>query len=496
MLTRNFRTLLPLLVLAALCTTTIAQTAPTTVNFTTQTYNTGPDPEGIVSGDFNEDGKPDLAVMNSGANSVQILLNNGDGTYRLGSQISTGSSPVAIVAGNFNNDNHLDLAVANSDRTITFAAGLGDGTFPTPSSFPTTGIPAGMIGANLLNDGLTQLATVECATQQVAPCSLNLYQTDGHLLPLHAQTISLPMAANTNVFPNLIVSDDFNLDNKPDIAVATNNKVLVFNNVTAFNGTGAAKVALHTTITPPNTQEIDGLTSGHFNAGAAPDLAISVFQNVNDTNFPQSVYSYLNTGTGTFFLKQTLGGVSRNFGQALTSGDVNGDGIEDLILLGVSIKSAPTAYALGRGDGTFTNPQSMPFSDDVESLVVRDLNLDSRHDLALVSSNPPAGTNETAVLLNQNAVTNCAPPSAATLSAKICSATPSTNALTVSAASNSPEGTRRTELWVDGKKLGQSFNDQLHLKVGVAAGTHTVTVVAIDTNDSRLAKATISVKVP
>jgi len=495
MLTRNLRLLLPILTLAALTSTTVAQTAPTTVNFSTQIYNSGPGAAAVVSGDFNEDGKPDLATVNNAANSVQILLNNGDGTFRLGSQIATGMNPVAIVAGNFNNDNHLDLAVANGDRTITFAAGLGDGTFPTPSSFPTSGIPAAMTGANLLNNGLTQLATVECATQQTSPCSLNLYQTDGHLLPSHAQSIALPVPAHSNVFPNLVVSDDFNLDNKPDIAVATDTKVLVFNNVAAFNGTGAAKVALHTTITPPNTSRIDGLTAGHFNTGAAPDLAISVFQNVNDTNFPQSVYSYLNTGSGSFFLKQTVGGATRNFGQALTSGDVNGDGIEDLILEGISIKSGPTAYALGRGDGTFTAPQAA-FNDETDGLVVRDLNLNSRHDLAIASSNSLGGTSDTAVLLNQNALTNCPPPSSAVLGAKICAATPSTNALTVRASGNSPEGIRRLELWVDGHKLAQAFSDQLHTKVGVAAGTHSVAIVAVDSNDSRLAKTTVSVKVP
>jgi hypothetical protein len=141
-------------------------------------------------------------------------------------------------------------------------------------------------------------------------------------------------------------------------------------------------------------------------------------------------------------------------------------------------------------------PKATSFNDVVENLTVRDLNLDSRHDIALVSSNPLAGTDETAVLLNQNAATNCAPPSAATLSAKFCAATPSTNALTVHASGNSPEGIRRVELWVDGHKRAQAFSDQLNTKIGVAAGLHTVTVVAVDTNDSRLAKATIQVKVP
>src|SRR5215469_923364 len=82
-------------------TTVFAQTPPTTVTFSSQTYNTGPSPAGVVSGDFNQDGQPDLAVIDDQSSSVQILLGEGGGLFSLGGQTTTGAGPAQIVTGTF-----------------------------------------------------------------------------------------------------------------------------------------------------------------------------------------------------------------------------------------------------------------------------------------------------------------------------------------------------------------------------------------------------------
>src|SRR5215472_905314 len=194
------------------------QTAPTNVTFRTQLFNTGPEPAGVVSGDFNQDGKPDLAVIDGSSSSVQILLGVGGGNFSLGSQTNTGMSPVQIVTGTFTLSGHQDLAVANAgDKTVTILLGKGDGTF-TIESFPLSGVPLALTAADFLNNGLTQLATVECSGQTQAPCSLNLYQSDTHAQFHRSQSIALPGAAPAM---GLIASDDFNHDGKPNLAVAT-----------------------------------------------------------------------------------------------------------------------------------------------------------------------------------------------------------------------------------------------------------------------------------
>ncbi|MFP5278019.1 MAG: FG-GAP-like repeat-containing protein [Acidobacteriota bacterium] len=91
----------------------------------------------IVAADFNGDGKLDLAVTDSGANAVYILLGNGDGTFQSPIKIAVGSNPQAITIGDFNNDGKLDLAVANDgDNSVTLLLGNGDGTFTEASNSP------------------------------------------------------------------------------------------------------------------------------------------------------------------------------------------------------------------------------------------------------------------------------------------------------------------------------------------------------------------------
>lgn len=105
----------------------------------------------IVVADFNGDGKLDIAVTDSSANAVYILLGNGDGTFGPPSMIAVGNDPDAIVTGDFNNDGKLDLAIANfSDNTVTLLLGHGDGTFAQALGSPYA-----------VGKGPTQLATAD-----------------------------------------------------------------------------------------------------------------------------------------------------------------------------------------------------------------------------------------------------------------------------------------------------------------------------------------------
>jgi hypothetical protein len=134
---------------------------------------------------------------------------------------------------------------------------------------------------------------------------------------------------------------------------------------------------------------------------------------------------------------------------------------------------------------------------DPADLTARDLNLDSRHDLA-VADRPTFSSPGTVVLLNTTAnAAICTPPSSANLAAKLCSPSSSTSSrkFTVLATGNSPTGVRRVELWVDGKKLYNSPDDRLRATITLASGTHQVTIVAVD-QFGATAKTTRSVSVP
>ena len=97
---------------------------------------------GLASGDFNGDGILDLAVADAGCGQVSILLGNFDGTFTEGGSFSTGGgatfAPYSVAVGDFNSDGKLDLATANEFiNKASVLLGNGDGTFQSHVDYDT-----------------------------------------------------------------------------------------------------------------------------------------------------------------------------------------------------------------------------------------------------------------------------------------------------------------------------------------------------------------------
>ena len=115
----------------------------------------------VRAGDFNGDGRPDLAVATNldVFGSVAILLGNGDGTFQPQTSTTTGRFSVALAVGDFNGDGAADLAVANqSNNTVTILAGRGDGTFAFQANYEANMGPLSLVTGDFNRDGQLDLA--------------------------------------------------------------------------------------------------------------------------------------------------------------------------------------------------------------------------------------------------------------------------------------------------------------------------------------------------
>src|SRR5437660_602028 len=100
-----------------------------TVSFAPATnFAVGSSPASVAVGDFNGDGKQDLAVENKGSNNVSILLGTGTGSFAAATNYAVGSQPVLVAVGDFNGDGIQDLVVANaSSNNVSILLGTGTG---------------------------------------------------------------------------------------------------------------------------------------------------------------------------------------------------------------------------------------------------------------------------------------------------------------------------------------------------------------------------------
>ena len=114
---------------------------------------TGSNPAGIVCADFNEDGIPDLVVANSGSDSISVFLGKGDGSFKARKDFPTASGPLVIAVSDFNRDGHLDVAVtAVEDEKVSILLGHGDGTFGPRTDVSVDTDPIWIAAADLNGD--------------------------------------------------------------------------------------------------------------------------------------------------------------------------------------------------------------------------------------------------------------------------------------------------------------------------------------------------------
>ncbi len=286
----------------------------------------------LAAADFDRDGRLDLALIGCGQPSCAlsdrlpfVMLGNGNGSFRVPVPPAAGSGALSLAVSDFNGDGSPDLAVGYTNASsVSVLLGNGDGTFRAPTDWPATlfGAPSGaaaVAAADFNGDGKRDLAIFGIGMQ--AGFAVLLGYGDG--------TFGPPLFETTSEWPTQQAIADFNGDNWSDVA---------------FNG---SRVGMQPG--PGRITILPGKGDGTFGAAAYPA-------------YPWEYY-----------------------GATFDAGDVDRDGRPDLVVR--PSDTSDLSILLGRGDGSFADAQTDPLAlESAGSEKLVDVNGDGRLDLVLLTA--------------------------------------------------------------------------------------------------------------
>jgi len=290
--------------------------------------NFEPSSKAIAVGDFNNDGKLDVAEKNG----LQILtyLGNGDGTFAPPVSSSSTSSANRLFAVDFDGDGNLDLFVADQKHDGIIFHGNGDGTFTQGRTNTGLGIGIAFVAADFNGDGMLDLILGE--PDQLAGPEVQVFINNGDGT-FHVSWENSPCCVS---FTGLSAVGDFNGDGKLDFV----------NSGIVFLGQGDG------TFTTDNVFYIDT----NYSDATADVSGDGVLDLISDRGAVA-----LGKGDGTFTQ------VSDPFfaGINVSVGDINGDGALDMTLRKIPLTGSgdqSIEIMFGNGDGTFQDPTSGPIA--------------------------------------------------------------------------------------------------------------------------------------
>ena len=337
-------------------------------------YAVGSDPEAVATGDFNNDGRLDLAVSNALSNTVSVLVGNADSTFQSAVSSATGTTPLSVAVGDFNADGKLDLVTANA-ADVTVLLGNGNGTFqaPVPAAVEIGTNPQSVAVGDFNGDGKLDLGV---ASNVYVPGYPGWYGGwypgwyEGRanvLLGTCTGSFGAPIASALSYgYRTTAAAADLNADGKADLVVGSDG-----GSVSVLLGTATGVQPPSTTYAPP----VKSVALGDFNGDGKVDAVVANAYLNNVSVLPGN-------GLGTLSFDPVFTHATDSTPASVALADLNGDGKIDVVAADVGGK---VNVLLGTGTGSFRPALTAPAGGYI-GVATGDFNGDARRDVATLGS--------------------------------------------------------------------------------------------------------------
>lgn len=321
----------------------------------------------VATGDFNNDGRPDLAAVSGKNDRVELLLQTPEGKLEPGSPVAVGDAPVQLAVADFNADGNVDLAVSNDgDNDISIRLGTGNGTFTVANDIQLGADPRVLVVGDFNADARDDLAS---AVQTLSS-------------PHRGKIIVSFGGGNAGGFPaaktfehdaDVLAVGDFNSDATEDLAFGS----LFYGSVgKILPGTGAGDFGGPLTVPLSQVARSPrGWAVGDFDSDSNTDFVA--------THELDAVSVRMGAGNGTFPSGTTV--PVDGLQSAVAVGDFNSDANEDFVVTAPS-KGGVAHIRLGDGTGGFQPGADVAVGEGPRSVAVGDFNSDGNDDLAVANT--------------------------------------------------------------------------------------------------------------
>jgi len=257
-----------------------------TGSFNAPTYfpnTSGFDSPAIAATDLNGDGRLDLVVMHTiacftapctVAQSITILLGNGNGTFQTPSEIGVGTVPQVMAVGDFNGDGIKDVAIGGRNTEFSVLLGVGDGTFVWQ---PVVTLVPGGDPFSICND----MAVGDLNRDGIQDLVVPLGNGRGNAILIGNGNGTFQVTSRIQIdetwFPLHVAVADYNRDGLLDIARTMGDGSNGLMQILNGNGDGTFRAPVRYLVPPPNSS-IGGIViiAGDWNGDGKPDVAFVV----------------------------------------------------------------------------------------------------------------------------------------------------------------------------------------------------------------------------